>query len=147
MDDTVIVKGERICLREIETTLCDFPGVQETAVIAIPDKFDVKAVKAFVVAAEAQALDEKQLLRFCTDKLEPVLLPKYIEFRDQLPKSDDGSIDRKSLGRQGKDRRSNRDRRQTTQITLGNGTTAFIERRVNNDRRSGRDRRRRRVTN
>jgi amino acid adenylation domain-containing protein len=146
MDDTVTVKGERISPREIETTLGDFPGVQETAVIAIPDKFGVKALKAFVVATETQALDEKQLLRFCADRLEPVLLPKYIELRDQLPKLEDGSIDRKSLGRQGKDRRRKRDRRQMTQITMDDGTTTFIERRVNSDRRSGQDRRRRPVT-
>ena len=141
MDDTMVVNGERISPVEIESTTTGFHGVKETAIIAVPDKFAGNAVKAIVVASDKQIVDEKQLLIHCAAKLEPALLPKYIEFRKSLPKLDNGQIDKKRLDRQGADRRSYGDRRRMTRITLDDGTTAFIERRMNGDRRNGQDRR------
>ena len=147
LEDTVIVKGEHVSLSEIEGVLCELDEIREAAAIAVPDRIDGSCVKAFIVTPERRNMNNQQLLRHCAERLEHVQLPKYIEFRDHLPKLNDGRIDKKRLDRRGSDRRSNLDRRRLSQRTLHGSINAFIERRMISDRRNGQDRRRLHVTN
>lgn len=140
-DDLFKTKGERISPKEIESTLCEFSGVQAAAVIGVPDKMGGRTVKAFIKTAHSKAVNDKHLLEHCATSLEPFLVPKYIEYRRDLPKLPDGNIDKEKLDRSGTDRRINGERRQAVNTPSANATCTFIERRNDNDRRRVHDRR------
>ena len=96
-DDMIKTKGERVSPKEIENTLYEIDGVVEAAVIGVPDEIFGQAIKAFIVTKKGSDLTEKQVQKYCTKNLEPFMSPKYIEFRNSLPKSTSGKIDKKSL--------------------------------------------------
>jgi acyl-CoA synthetase (AMP-forming)/AMP-acid ligase II len=96
-DDLIKTKGERVSPKEIENTLCEIQGVVEAAVIGVPDEIFGQAIKAFVVEDKDNELTEERIMKYCIKNLEPFMVPKYIEFRDSLPKSPSGKIDKKNL--------------------------------------------------
>jgi long-chain acyl-CoA synthetase len=95
--DLIIRGGFNISPREIEELLVTHPKVQDAAVIAVHDKRDREAVKAFVVLQEGQTATEREILDFCSEGLAEYKVPKYVEFRESLPKSATGKILRKEL--------------------------------------------------
>lgn len=141
-DDLFKTKGERISPKEIEAALRGFSGVQAAAVIGVPDKMGGRTVKAFIKTAHSKAVDDKHLRKHCATSLEPFLVPKYIEYRRDLPELPDGKIDKGKLDRSGTDRRVNGERRQVANAAIADATGTLIERRNNSDRRSVHDRRR-----
>ncbi len=95
-DDMIKCKGERISAKEVENLICEIEGVIEVAVVGIPDDILGQAIKAFIVK-EHDSVTEKEVLKFCTENLEPFAVPKYIDFVDSLPKTPHGKIDKKLL--------------------------------------------------
>jgi long-chain acyl-CoA synthetase len=81
---------------EIEGVLALHPSVLECAVIGVPDERAGEAVKAFVVRKDP-ALTEADLMEYCRQHLTGYKKPKYIEFRDDLPRSNIGKILRRAL--------------------------------------------------
>jgi len=96
-DDMIKSKGERLSAKEIENTIYQFDGVSEVAVFGVPDEIFGQAIKAVIVTEISSQISEKDILKFCTENLEPFAIPKYIEFVDELPKTTHGKIDKKSL--------------------------------------------------
>ena len=96
-DDLIKTKGERVSPKEIENALCEMEGVIEAAVIGVPDEIIGQAIKAFIVKDKRIELTEEKIMRYCMKELEPFMVPKYTEFRDSLPKSPSGKIDKKNL--------------------------------------------------
>jgi acyl-coenzyme A synthetase/AMP-(fatty) acid ligase len=96
-DDMIKSKGERISAKEVENNICGMDGVVEAAVIGVPDEILGQAIKAFIVLAEGVTLTEKQVMKYCTANMETFMVPKYIEFMDNLPKTPNGKIDKKQL--------------------------------------------------
>jgi long-chain acyl-CoA synthetase len=96
-DDMIKSRGERISAKEVENVLCALDGVAEAFVIGVPDEILGQAVKAFIVTAPGCELSEKDVLRFCAAKMESFLVPKYVEFVQELPKTPNGKIDKKQL--------------------------------------------------
>ncbi|AJE03467.1 class I adenylate-forming enzyme family protein [Geobacter pickeringii] len=96
-DDMIKTRGERVSPREIENVLCGIPWVAEAAVVGVPDDIFGQAVKAFVVCNGSGCADESELLRHCAKQLEPFMIPKYVEFRNDFPKTPSGKIDKKRL--------------------------------------------------
>ena len=96
-DDLIKTKGERVSPKEIENTLCELDEVAEAAVIGVPDDIFGQAIKVFVVVKDGAKLTESQIMRYCTQNLESFMAPKYVEFRDSLPKSSSGKIHKKQL--------------------------------------------------
>lgn len=94
--DLIIVSGFNVYPNEVEDVIALNPGVLEVAVIGVPHEKSGEAVKAFVVKKDAN-LAEDDILRTCKLHLTHYKLPKFIEFRDQLPKSNVGKILRRSL--------------------------------------------------
>jgi acyl-CoA synthetase (AMP-forming)/AMP-acid ligase II len=96
-DDMIKTKGERVSPKEIENILCFMEGVNEAAVIGIPDEILGQAVKAYIVKSPESKINEKDVLRYCSENIEIFMIPKYVVFVDSFPKSPNGKIDKKIL--------------------------------------------------
>ena len=94
--DMVVVSGFNVYPNEVEDCLATHPGILEAAVIGVPDDATGEAVKAYIVKRD-QALSDKDIRAFCKEHLTAYKVPKRVEFRDELPKSNVGKILRKDL--------------------------------------------------
>jgi long-chain acyl-CoA synthetase len=103
--DMIIVSGFNVYPNEVEGVVAMHPGVVECAAVGVPDERSGEAVKVFVVRKDP-ALTEAQLMDFCKQHLTGYKKPKFIEFRDELPKSNVGKILRREL----------RDQKQAAQV-------------------------------
>ena len=95
--DMIIAGGFNIFPREIEEVLYQHPKILEAAVIGLPDEYRGETVKAFVVCKEGASLSFEEVIEFCKSKLAPFKVPKLVEFRDSLPKSNIGKVLRRML--------------------------------------------------
>jgi amino acid adenylation domain-containing protein len=96
-DDMIKSKGERISPKEIENCICELDRVATAAVVGVPDEILGQAIKAYVVLDERLEFGEDTVLKHCQKNLESFMVPKYIEFQKQLPKTPSGKIDKKRL--------------------------------------------------
>ncbi|MEM8590822.1 MAG: AMP-binding protein [Pseudomonadota bacterium] len=94
--DLVVVSGFNVYPNEVEDVLAAHPAVREAAVIGVPDDATGEAVKAFIVSGDP-SLDADAVRAFCREHLTGYKVPKRVEFRDALPKSNVGKILRKDL--------------------------------------------------
>ncbi|MGH8214280.1 MAG: long-chain-fatty-acid--CoA ligase [Rhodanobacteraceae bacterium] len=94
--DMILVSGFNVYPNEIEDVVARHPGVLEVAAIGVPDEHSGEVVKLFVVKKDP-SLTEAALKQYCQDELTGYKRPKYIEFRDELPKSNVGKILRREL--------------------------------------------------
>lgn len=94
--DMILVSGFNVYPTEIEQVVSAHPGVLECAAIGVPDSRSGEAVKLFAVKRDP-SLDEGDLSAYCAQNLTGYKRPKYIEFRDELPKSNVGKILRRQL--------------------------------------------------
>ena len=94
--DMVVVSGFNVYPNEVEDCLATHPGILEVAVIGVPDDATGEAVKAFVVKRDA-GLSVADIRAHCKEHLTAYKVPKLVEFRDELPKSNVGKILRKDL--------------------------------------------------
>ena len=94
--DMVLVSGFNVYPNEIEEVAASHDGILEAAAIGVPDEKSGEVVKLFVVKADA-ALTEDDVKSWCRDNLTNYKRPKYIEFREELPKSNVGKILRREL--------------------------------------------------
>ncbi len=90
-DDIIKSRGEKVAPKEVENVLYELPGVVEAAVVGVPDPILGEAVKVFLVTNGAK-LTETDVLAHCRAHLEDFMVPKYVEFRDKLPKTTSGKI-------------------------------------------------------
>lgn len=96
-DDILKVGGHKVSPREVEEVLCQIPGVREAAVIGMPDEAWGEAVRAFVVPGEGASLDAAAVQRFCSARLRGFMVPKAVEFRRELPKTESGKVKKREL--------------------------------------------------
>ena len=96
-DDMINCKGERVSPLEIENCICGLPAVAEAAVVGVPDAILGQAIKAFVVVREGNSLTENEVLRVCTQTLEPFMIPKYIVMVENLPRTENGKVNKRLL--------------------------------------------------
>lgn len=94
--DMILVSGFNVYPNEIEEVIASHPGVLECAVIGIPDSKSGEAVKAFVVKKDPN-LTSEAVIKFCHEQLTGYKVPKHIEFRTDLPKTNVGKILRRQL--------------------------------------------------
>jgi acyl-CoA synthetase (AMP-forming)/AMP-acid ligase II len=99
-DHMVKSRGYRIELGDIEAALYGCDGVKEAAVVAIPDDLIGNRLAAFIVTLEGKDLTIKDLQGFCSERLPRYMIPELIKFRDALPKTSTGKIDRKLLSQE-----------------------------------------------
>ena len=94
--DMIIVSGFNVFPNELENVISLCPGVVECAAVGVADTKQGEAIKVFVVKSDAM-LTEDDVSKFCRQNLTGYKIPKYIEFRDELPKSNVGKILRREL--------------------------------------------------
>ena len=94
--DMILVSGFNVYPNEIEDIIAAHPDVEEVAVIGVPDGAAGEAVKAFIVKRD-ETLNKDTLRAYCKEHLTAYKVPKAVEFREELPKSNVGKILRKDL--------------------------------------------------
>ena len=100
MKDLVVAGAFKTYPAEVEAVLRAHPDIIEAAVTGLFDDFRGHSIKAFVVAREGAALTGEDVLAFCRERLSGHKVPREVEFREELPKSEMGKILRKELGPQ-----------------------------------------------
>ncbi len=96
MKDMVLVSGFNVYPNEVEDVLAQHPGVLEAAVIGLPDEHSGEAVVAYVVRKDP-TLTAEELREFCRENLTGYKVPRRIEFREALPKTNVGKVLRRAL--------------------------------------------------
>lgn len=94
--DMILVSGFNVYPNEIEDALVTIPGIVEAAVVGVPDENSGEAVKALLVKDD-ESVTVNDVMEFCKKMLTGYKIPKYVEFRQELPKSNVGKILRRSL--------------------------------------------------
>jgi long-chain acyl-CoA synthetase len=94
--DMILVSGFNVYPNEIEGVVAMHPGVLECAAVGVPDTKSGEAVKLFVVKKDAN-LTADDVLRHCREHLTGYKMPREVEFRAELPKSNVGKILRREL--------------------------------------------------
>jgi long-chain acyl-CoA synthetase len=95
--DMISVSGLKTYPNEIENVLMMHPAVMEAAVIGVPDPGTREAVKAFVVPRAGMIVTAEEIRALCRENLAAYKVPKHVEFRASLPKSNVGKILRREL--------------------------------------------------
>jgi len=98
--DMIIVSGFNVYPNEIEEVVMMHNGILEAAAIGVPNDASGEMVKIFVVVKKdslGESLDEKSLIAHCRENLTNYKVPKLVEFRDELPKTNVGKILRREL--------------------------------------------------
>ena len=94
--DMIIVSGFNVYPNEVEEVLAMHEGVLEAAAIGVPHDVSGEIVKVFVVK-KSEELTEEALIKHCRDNLTNYKVPKLVEFRQELPKTNVGKILRREL--------------------------------------------------
>lgn len=94
-DDVFKCRGETVSPREIENVIHELPEVEEAAVVGVEDAADGMAIKLVIVARSP--MTEQAVRRHCRERLDTALMPKYVEFASELPKTESGKLRRRSL--------------------------------------------------
>ncbi|MTD93258.1 AMP-binding protein [Hyphomicrobium sp. xq] len=94
-DDIIKSRGEKVAPKEVENVIYALPGVAEVAVIGVPDPILGNAIKAVVARESGADVGEVDIVRHCARFLEDYMVPKFVEFRPSLPKTESGKISRR----------------------------------------------------
>jgi acyl-coenzyme A synthetase/AMP-(fatty) acid ligase len=95
-DDIIKSRGEKVAPKEVENVLYAIEGVVEAAVVGAPDPVLGQAIVAFVVV-QGRELTEAEVLAHCRAHLEDFMVPRRVEFRKELPKTESGKIKKTGL--------------------------------------------------
>ena len=96
-DDIIKTRGEKVSPVEIENVIYKIAEIKEVAVVGIPDEILGESIVAFVTCYGYNQLNEKDIQKECMSKLENFMVPHQIIFVDEMPKSSNGKIDKRSL--------------------------------------------------
>jgi amino acid adenylation domain-containing protein len=99
-DDVFKCKGEKVSPAEVESVLCQSPVVADAAVFGVPSAAEGMSVYAALVLHDGAQACEQDLRRHCRANLESFAVPRHIEFRASLPKTESGKLDRRALQRE-----------------------------------------------
>jgi long-chain acyl-CoA synthetase len=94
--DMILVSGFNVFPNEVEEVVAGHPKVMEVAAVGVPDAKSGEVVKIFVVKKD-KSLSKDELLKYCKNNLTGYKVPKQIEFRSELPKTNVGKILRRKL--------------------------------------------------
>ena len=94
--DMILVSGFNVYPSELENVITSHPKVKQSAVIGVPDSFSSEVPKAFIVRSD-KSLTQEEIKEYCKKNLTGYKIPKYFEFREELPFSTVGKVLRRKL--------------------------------------------------
>ncbi|AXF55347.1 long-chain-fatty-acid--CoA ligase [Salicibibacter kimchii] len=95
--DLIIASGYNVYPRDVEEILYEHPAVQEAVVVGVPDSYRGETVKAVIVLNDDYQSEEEDLIDHCRENMAPYKVPRIIEFRKELPKTNVGKILRRKV--------------------------------------------------
>ncbi|SEA37090.1 long-chain acyl-CoA synthetase [Thalassobacillus cyri] len=95
--DLIIAGGYNIYPRDIEEILYEHDAIQEAVAVGIPDEYRGETVKVVVVLADGKSATEEELIAYCRDNMAAYKVPRSVEFRSELPKTNVGKILRRTI--------------------------------------------------
>jgi len=95
--DLIKTSGFQVWPREVEEVISSHPAVAEVSVAGIADPKQGEAVKAWVVLEAGKTATQEEIQAWCREKLAGYKVPKYVEFRSDLPKTMVGKVLRRVL--------------------------------------------------
>jgi amino acid adenylation domain-containing protein len=99
-DAMVKIRGYRVELGEVEAALYRHPAIQEAVVVPVPDELLGSRLRAVVTAVDAVRLTRESVLEHCRQWLPSYMVPEIVEFREGLPRTSTGKVDRAGLARE-----------------------------------------------
>jgi amino acid adenylation domain-containing protein len=96
-DDIIKSRGEKVSPKEVENVLYEMPGILEAAVVGVADEVLGQAIKAYCVLSGEKDYKPAQIIRYCAQRLEPFMVPKFVSFLSSLPKTSSGKITKKHI--------------------------------------------------
>jgi crotonobetaine/carnitine-CoA ligase len=94
-------RGQNISSLELETILNTHPDIIESAAVGIPSEFGEEDVMVFIVVKEGHRLDHLDLMHFCEERMPYFMVPRYVEFVDDLPKTGTAKTEKYKLKERG----------------------------------------------
>ena len=95
--DMIKTGGENVASREVEEVLYQYPGVEEVAVVGLPDPKWIEIVAAVIVPKKDASFNEKEIIAHCKEKLAGFKCPKKVVILEKLPKNPSGKILKREL--------------------------------------------------
>ena len=89
--------GENVYPPEVEKVILQHPAIEETVVIGVPDPKWKEGIKAVCLLKSGETLEAKQLIEFVGERIARFKKPQYVEFVTEMPRKEDGSIDREEV--------------------------------------------------
>jgi crotonobetaine/carnitine-CoA ligase len=95
--------GENISAASVEQVLMDHPKILDAAVVAVPDAIRGEEVKAYVVLMPGEEVSPQEVMHYCEQNMAVFKVPRYLEFRDSLPKTPSERVQKQKLLREKQD--------------------------------------------
>ena len=95
--DSIRRRGENISAHELEGVVRQHPAVQDTAAIPVPSEMSEDEVMIYVVVRDGQRVTPEELVRFCAERLPYFMVPRYVDFLDDLPRTHTEKIEKYRL--------------------------------------------------
>ena len=95
--DMIITGGMNVYPRDVEEPLYQHPKIKEAVAVGLPDERWGEAVKVYIVLRDGQTATEQEIIDYCQARMARYKVPKYVEFRRELPKSMVGKVLRRQL--------------------------------------------------
>jgi acyl-coenzyme A synthetase/AMP-(fatty) acid ligase len=99
-DSMVKIRGYRVELGEVETALYRHPGIKEAAVLPVSDELLGSRLRAVITANQGSDLTRENVMDHCRQWLPGYMIPDVIDFREALPRTSTGKVDRAGLARE-----------------------------------------------
>jgi long-chain acyl-CoA synthetase len=93
----IITGGMNVYPRDVEEPLYQHPKIKEVVAVGLPDERWGEAVKVYIVLRDGQTATEQEIVDYCHARMARYKVPKYVEFRSELPKSLVGKVLRRQL--------------------------------------------------
>jgi len=95
--DLIISGGMNVYPRDVEAPLYQHPKVKEAVAVGIPDERWGEAVKVYIVLRDGESATAQEIIDFCHSRMASYKVPKFVEFRPELPKNMIGKVLRRRL--------------------------------------------------
>ena len=100
----IISSGFNVYPRDIDELLYTHPKVLDAGAIGVPDPIRGEAIKLFLVLKPGEIITEDEVIAFCRESLAAYKVPRYVEFLEDIPRTNMQKVDRKALREMGKAR-------------------------------------------